>query len=632
MKVYAFQTDPFWMYCIMKIHRTRKNKRSGKGGNKQLQRTLLTSAKNRPPFRPTSPSPGFDNRPVNATRKRVKVIPRSRTRKNDAVPPPPVPEPSNAAEEVNIPEPSSMPEPISADLSEVNLDIPEDTAAVPPPSEAIPPPPPLAEKKPTNTQDVYNLIQRTKLPEPTIVNPTSKFIFATYWWGRGNTNKKTAHPCADVEVGAESEFTQKSKDKRIADYAKNFKVSTEEAERKLYKTVEAIKFEEMIVRFENDCKKANCNYLVMEYPIDASAEHGKPVFIQKVLKHCKGKGPNGTDLAVVYIDGDMRANSYPALFDIEGVDFMARGMNIDPRSDNEYLTKKGCYDPYTFETPGRLYYFANSPAALDLLETWKLSNLEHSNKSACRVLSMVFNVFKYQCLLKYIQLPIEYLWLTDDYIFQDLLNTSVERAIIEHPECLSSAEDMKEPDHYNHLVSDVVECGKNEDMLYEFIYFSTPEMRETLAPYLEYLSESKTVDVVPFASKYGKRQAVADKNIEASKTEVEKPAGFDVPKILAELEKGNDVVINEDDAIKEKKTLSLDFIAYNSNPEPSSESKIEYKPDLKPTFDTSKGMFFSHKNKVVYHMLAMCEKPEDLTEVFGESSAFLARISCYWLK
>jgi hypothetical protein len=33
--------------------------------------------------------------------------------------------------------------------------------------------------------------------EPTIVNPESKFVVVTYWWGRGNLNKNTARPCLD---------------------------------------------------------------------------------------------------------------------------------------------------------------------------------------------------------------------------------------------------------------------------------------------------------------------------------------------------------------------------------------------------------------------------------------------------
>jgi hypothetical protein len=55
-------------------------------------------------------------------------------------------------------------------------------------------------------------------------------------------------------------------------------------------------------------------------------------------------------------------------------------------------------------------------------------------------------------------------------------------------------------------------------------------------------------------------------------------------------------------------------------------------PDLKPIFDMNKPMFFSSKNPILYHILAMCEKPDDLTRIFNESYTFLARTRCYWLK
>ena len=141
----------------------------------------------------------------------------------------------------------------------------------------------------------------------------------------------------------------------------------------------------------------------MEYPFDRplyqAAINGKPVFIKKAIEACKGKGPGGTDLAVVYIDGDMRANVYPAIFDMDGIDFMARGWNIDPRGSPKYRENKVCFDPYIFETSGGIQYFANTPASLDLLDTWTLSNIANPGKADDRVISLAFNVFKYQCPL-----------------------------------------------------------------------------------------------------------------------------------------------------------------------------------------------------------------------------------------
>jgi hypothetical protein len=33
---------------------------------------------------------------------------------------------------------------------------------------------------------------------PVIVNPASKFVVATYWWGRGRKNANTQWPCPDI--------------------------------------------------------------------------------------------------------------------------------------------------------------------------------------------------------------------------------------------------------------------------------------------------------------------------------------------------------------------------------------------------------------------------------------------------
>jgi hypothetical protein len=408
----------------------------------------------------------------------------------------------------------------------------------------------------------------------------------------------------------------------------------------------------MISRFEEDCKKANCNFLTQEYPFGRplyqAAINGKPAFIKKALEACKGKGPNGSDLAVVYIDGDMRANVYPKIFDMEGLDFMARGWNIDPRANRKYLTGDICFDPYTFETSGGIQYFANTPASLDLIETWTLSNIANPGKADDRVISLAFNIFKYQLPLAYIQLPIEYLWLTDNYLFQKPDNTSVEKSIIEHPECLtgedvaaeSGAAANRSPQYYDSLVEANCECIVDAECdrigrkIYEFVIFPTKDLVSTIGPYLEYLSTlknkkgNKMFDVIPFDNKYGKRESTADKNISQAEKETEMPTDFDIPKILAQLNKGNNVTIGTSPKLEELKKEPLEFIATNLTGRVPGD---EIYPDLKPKFDVTKPMFFSSKNPVLYHLLAMSENGNDFSKVFNESFMFLERIRCYWL-
>jgi hypothetical protein len=147
----------------------------------------------------------------------------------------------------------------------------------------------------------------SKAATPTIINPDSKFVIVTYWWGRGRLNGNTGRPCPDV------------KKKMIAE-------GIEPVEEKA-----GVLFEEMIAAWEKSCADSNCNYMAIECPEFAQpggyqlAINAKPLFIKKALELCYPRG-------VVYIDGDMTVNQYPAVFDMPNVDFAARSWNMDPRS------------------------------------------------------------------------------------------------------------------------------------------------------------------------------------------------------------------------------------------------------------------------------------------------------------
>lgn len=43
-------------------------------------------------------------------------------------------------------------------------------------------------------EELQQIITKTD-KKPSIVNPDSKFVVVTYWWGRGNQNANTARPC-----------------------------------------------------------------------------------------------------------------------------------------------------------------------------------------------------------------------------------------------------------------------------------------------------------------------------------------------------------------------------------------------------------------------------------------------------
>lgn len=330
--------------------------------------------------------------------------------------------------------------------------------------------------------------------KPTIVNPNSKFVVVTYWWGRGNLNRNTQRPCPeDIVDGLKEGFEEEliEEDPEFADLQKRFLVARDAVRRagqaatneqgvafrdlrtqrntylsnyfkrpeivdalrkatKPYedklraagKFKEPIRFETMIENWKKSCEAANCNYMAVEYPQFAKpggyqlAINAKPLFIRKSLDVLNGR-------AAMYIDGDMLINKYPAIFDMPNVDFMARGWNVDPRSAPQKYKTNVCFDPYIFETSGGTMYFANTPASKTLLADWHKESGKPVNKGKAddRILSLIFTAKRYIPHTNTIQLPIEYLWLGE--LYNDTIDPkdmSKSDIYIEHPECLTGEE------------------------------------------------------------------------------------------------------------------------------------------------------------------------------------------------
>jgi hypothetical protein len=266
-----------------------------------------------------------------------------------------------------------------------------------------------------------------------------------------------------------------------------------------------LQYEEMITKWENECRRYNCNYMAVEYPEFARpggyqlAINAKPLFIKKALELC---GP----LNVIYIDGDMFIRKYPHIFDLKDVDFMARGWWIDPRSSYQ-VEDSITYDPYTFETSGGTMFFSQSKMAKLLIDTWiqEAEKPHQQGKADDRVLSLIFNTRKYLLDMKIIQLPIEYLWLTLDYdqrltdaVFYDYIK--LRNAIfIEHPECLttedtasgSGASSDRTPKFYNFLDDNLYPASEE---FHEAIMFPTKDLASSFKDYLEYMGDAYYLD------------------------------------------------------------------------------------------------------------------------------------------
>jgi hypothetical protein len=409
-----------------------------------------------------------------------------------------------------------------------------------------------------------------------------------------------------------------------------------------------IKFENMMTIWENQCKKVGCNYLAAEYPFQREATvngkkvnqyqyaiNAKPYFIKKALEVSQGRG-------VLYIDGDMFVNKFPYVFEMQGVDFMARGWNIDPRSSPKHRTAL-CFDPYSFETSGGTMFFANTPMSHKLLDRWiqEASKPIHDMKADDRVLSMFTTTESWLTKASIVQLPIEYLWLTNMYDGRPDLEGEVDACeiIIEHPACLTSEDTATEgttsnrsPERYESDVLDPQKCDTNGGIFYEYVFFPNERMVQTFGQYLKYLANAKHIDsgtplfkVVPFAQQYGDYNDIATQNLEAAKSvtmptseqrSVKLSANTPVSEIIGYLQHDVDVQIGED---SRPLTEGIDCRAKNT-----ATQSTPYIRDIQ--LDVKAPMYFSSKNGVLVHLLAMCGTLADINTHLKASYIFTSRI------
>jgi hypothetical protein len=52
-------------------------------------------------------------------------------------------------------------------------------------------------------RDVKRIIESTPLGDVHILNPQSRFVIVTYWWGKDNLNKNLQVPCPEDIVDME---------------------------------------------------------------------------------------------------------------------------------------------------------------------------------------------------------------------------------------------------------------------------------------------------------------------------------------------------------------------------------------------------------------------------------------------
>ena len=139
----------------------------------------------------------------------------------------------------------------------------------------------------------------------------------------------------------------------------------------------------------------------------------------------------------VYLDTDLTIKHYPHLFDVTGYDIMLRNWNIDNRGyEDNYIYEN------IIETSGGILCFSNSNRSIRILDLWYRSLMEYKNKADDRVLSNLLIKHDYNMSLSIFQLPIEFLWLNEDYDYNINIQKLNIVSIIEHPECISSEDEV----------------------------------------------------------------------------------------------------------------------------------------------------------------------------------------------
>lgn len=556
---------------------------------------------------------------------------------------------------------------------------------------------------------VEKLINETPFGTPTILNKESKFVVATYWWGKNNLNKNLQNPCPEeimamvtrdvvAETGKNynfplhlSKFKQElrrvqakraltkgelSMDKTLetewntwvasvmaqeANKPMIARLTKEYTERELGKTGKYPRpFPEMIAEWNDKCQKAGVNYISVnaEFPREdyQNAINGKPLFIKKMLDLVAPR-------AVLYIDGDMWMHKYPNIFDIDGVDFMARGWNTDSRSKPKSL-KLPAFDPYIFETSGGTMYFGNTPKARELLDQWAVASSADKQKGKAddRILSQLFTTKSMIMEINMINLPIEYLWLTDNYkdYLKDMSSpASLEDVYIEHPYCLTGEERAagqgaavdRNPVGYDEEVGELINYKREPELFYEYIFFEgDAKKRAGFARYLTYMKEAKNgwtdkplITLIDFDAQYGQYNDIAIRNralVAAVKLpertgDVPPPGTItrmgvqiaggrtlplttSIPEIVKTLQSGTDVELGgpvphnpEDEFVAMDATTNADGIN-------------EYLRTLR--IDVTQPMFLSSKNKIITDLLIMCNTLEDINTHIYKSYMFMSRI------
>jgi len=292
-------------------------------------------------------------------------------------------------------------------------------------------------------------------------------------------------------------------------------------------------------------------------------------------------------------------------------------------------------------------FYGNTQKAKELLQHWREITLKYPLKADDRLLAKTFNLNKMLTELNYIPLPMEYLWLSDDYDGIDKELSNRRNIFIEHPACLTGEDraaaegsaSNRVPARYNYEISDQVVCRGRGMPFWEYVFFPKKSLVASLGVWLNFMDSRNLLHLTEYSEKYGDFNDTAEKNkLLAKKIKVDlsqdtlilEPHKGMFPEILANLKKGVDVIVSRKSLSLTKITMNAseyDFVCKNTN----SEVK-RYKSDYTLKIDKDKPVYFNSNSEVLRHLVTMSNSLSELEKIFNSSFIFISRIRCKWIR
>jgi hypothetical protein len=290
-----------------------------------------------------------------------------------------------------------------------------------------------------------------------------------------------------------------------------------------------------------------------------------------------------------------------------------------------------------------------------------------------------------------LQLPIEYLWLTDAYEPLDTRDKYLDRKhhsrsdiVFEHPACLTTEESARDqgaaanrqPVYYDVLVENLIDCHTEGGVLHEYIVFDKYNQAREWKKYLQYISSDDASlgkykdgeNIIPYyirsyKSGYANKNDFVESNTEAIRAiiyDLKQSANINKYDLLYLLHDGGKSEI-DDDIIYIKKendiilyiiallAIKKDVIYLPNNLKNSGSSNKSLKSILRktdkyefickiinddiryPVIDMNEPMFFSHNSEKLIKLLRMSVNILEFNKNLKMCVLYIQLIRCFFI-